>query len=174
MAINSKFELQNQKTTDIVSVMSESHELVETWSINDRLNAYLLDEVGDDRLSIAPAKGKSVGAQFAHIHNVRLMWLKASFPESLEHVSKLEKSDWTVQEIKENLAASGREIANLIQSAIAAGGRVKGFKPHVTAFVGYLIAHEANHRGQVELALRQAGQPLSDKAGYGLWEWGVR
>lgn len=161
-------------SADIVRVMGESHELVETWSINDRLNAYLLEEVGGDRLSIALAKGKSVGAQFAHVHNVRLMWLKASYPESLERVSKLDKGDWTVQELKENLAASGLEVAKLIESAIASGGRVKGFKPHVTAFVGYLIAHEANHRGQVELALRQAGQPLSEKAGYGLWEWGVR
>ena len=154
--------------------MNEFHELVETWLINDRLNSYLLDQLSPESLSIALTKGKSVGAQFAHIHNVRLMWLKVSLPEALDRVSKLEKGEWSIEELKDNLAASGTEVANLVHAAVLAGGRVKGFKPHITAFVGYLIAHEANHRGQVEVALRQGGVPLSDKAAYGLWEWGVR
>ena len=51
---------------------------------------------------------------------------------------------------------------------------MKNFKPHAAAFLGYLISHEANHRGHIELALRQAGIPLDDKIAYGQWEWGVR
>jgi hypothetical protein len=62
----------------------------------------------------------------------------------------------------------------LLDRSAADGGRIKGFKPHATAFVGYLISHESHHRGQIEWALRYGGFPLDDKTSYGLWEWGVR
>ena len=56
----------------------------------------------------------------------------------------------------------------------ANSGKVKGFKPHVTAFVGYLISHESHHRGQITWNLKNTGKPLDQKTSYGLWEWGVR
>jgi uncharacterized damage-inducible protein DinB len=72
------------------------------------------------------------------------------------------------------LEASGQAIAKLIENADAAGGKVKGFKPHVTAFVGYLISHESHHRGQIGWTLKNIGHPLDQKTAYGLWEWGAR
>ena len=44
--------------------------------------------------------------------------------------------------------ASGTAVERLIGDAIASGGKVKGFKPHVQAFVGYIVSHESHHRGQ--------------------------
>ena len=158
----------------MIAVMELKDQLVETWRINDRLNRYLLDEVGADRLTTQIPKGKAVESQFAHIHSVRLMWLKVAAPESLEHVTKLEKGAIGIDLLRSSLEESGEAIAKLIEASVESGGRVKGFKPHVTGFVGYLIGHESNHRGQIELGLRQAGVPLSDKVGFGLWEWGVR
>ena len=60
------------------------------------------------------------------------------------------------------------------EKAIAAGGKVKGFKPHATAFLGYLISHESHHRGQVGWTLKHSGRPLDLKTAFGLWGWGVR
>ena len=51
---------------------------------------------------------------------------------------------------------------------------MKGFKPHVTAFAGYLISHESHHRGQIVWTLKDAGHPVDQKTSFGLWEWGVR
>ena len=154
--------------------MDLAEQLIESWLINDRLNQYLLAEVGIERLNTPLVKGKAVDAQFAHIHNVRLMWIKVAMPSEMDRLQKLEKGSISILDLQNQLAASGNVVAKIIEEAARTGGRVKGFKPHVTAFVAYMVAHEANHRGQIELALRQAGVPLSDKAGYGLWEWGVR
>ena len=40
---------------------------------------------------------------------------------------------------------------------------MKGFKPHATAFLGYLISHESHHRGQIGWTLKQSGHPLDQK-----------
>lgn len=154
--------------------MDLAEQLVEAWRTNDRINRFLLNEVGESRLAISLLKGKTVEGQFAHIHAVRLMWIKVAAPSKLDGLAKLEKGSFGFQDLHTSLEASGEAIAALVKVSANTDGKVKGFKQHVTGFVSYLIAHEANHRGQIEVALRQAGVPLSDKAGYGLWEWGSR
>ena len=72
------------------------------------------------------------------------------------------------------LHASGRAIEQLLRNSLAAGGKIKGFKPHAVAFLGYLISHESHHRGQAGWALKLSGRPLDQKTAFGLWEWGVR
>jgi uncharacterized damage-inducible protein DinB len=148
--------------------------LIETWNIHDRINRYLLKAIPDDAVAVSLApKFRPVGQLFAHIHNVRLMWLKAAAPELLEGLEKIEGvSD--KKALSAALEASGKAIASLLEKAIAAGGKVKGFKPHATAFVGYLISHESHHRGQIGWTLKGTGHPLDQKTAYGLWEWGVR
>jgi len=53
-------------------------------------------------------------------------------------------------------------------------GRIRGFRPDVASFFGYLIAHDAHHRGQITMLARQAGHPIPQKVTFGMWEWGVR
>jgi uncharacterized damage-inducible protein DinB len=150
-------------------------QLVETWNIHDRINRYLLDAVSGEALgaSIGP-KHRTVYQLFAHIHNVRLMWLKPAGPELMKGLAKLEGDKPDKAALEKALKASGNAIEALIRQALAAGGKVKGFKPHVTAFVGYLISHESHHRGQIGWTLKNTGHSLDQKTAYGLWEWGVR
>ncbi|MGE3821331.1 MAG: DinB family protein [Isosphaeraceae bacterium] len=149
--------------------------LVETWTIHDRINRYLLDAVPQEALGLAlAARHRTVHQLFGHIHNVRLMWLKAAAPELMEGLAKVEGTDGDKQALASALEASGLAVAALLRKSLAAGGKVKGFKPHATAFLGYLIAHEAHHRGQIGWTLKGTGHPLPAKVAFGLWEWGVR
>ena|SRR5437773_2442211 len=154
---------------------SVDEQLVETWNIHDRINRYLLDAVPAEALGSALAqKHRTVFQLFAHIHNVRLMWLKAAAPDLLEGLSKVEGENGDKNTLAAALEGSGRAIEALVRQSVATGGKVKGFKPHVVAFVGYLISHESHHRGQIGWTLKNTGHPLSQKTAYGLWEWGVR
>src|ERR1700730_5326875 len=134
-------------------------QLVDTWNINNRINLYLLDAISPGGLGDCSAsKGRTVAEQIAHLHNVRLMWLKVCAPELMAGLEKIEKETSTDKKLLERgLKKSGQAMEAVFKKAIENGGKVKGFKPHVTAFLGYVIAHEAHHRGQIALSLKQSG-----------------
>jgi uncharacterized damage-inducible protein DinB len=151
-------------------------QIIETWQIHNRINLHLLDAIEEDAhlKDVSASGGRNVGEQFAHIHNVRLMWLKAAAPELLEGLQKIEKGERATKEnLKSNLVASGVAIEKLLENGFNEG-RIRGFKPHPAAFWGYLISHESHHRGQITLSLKQSGHPTGKKTGFGMWEWGTR
>lgn len=151
-------------------------QLLETWNIHHRIQLYLLEALPPEVLpDAAQGKGRTVADHFAHVHNVRLMWLKASAPELLEGLEKIEKDPAPDKDLlMRSLQASGPAIERLLQMGIEAGGKIKGFKPNVVAFLGYLISHESYHVGKIDLILRMAGHSMDDKIHFGMWEWGVR
>jgi uncharacterized damage-inducible protein DinB len=153
-------------------------QVIDTWNIHNRIHKYLLDAIAPEALTdVSASKGRNVGEQFAHIHNVRLMWLKSAAPDLLEGTEKPEKIEKEQSTDKplllHALDLSGLAIAELLRRGIETN-RIKGFKPHPLAFLGYLISHESYHRAEIGIILTQAGHPLDKKVSYGLWEWGVR
>ncbi len=147
----------------------------EAWRIHNRINLYLLDAINEQELGfVLSSKGRTCGEQFAHIHNVRLMWLKSADASLLAALEKVEKEAVTKARLIEALTASGAAIEKLLENALAGDGKVKGFKPHVTAFFAYLVSHESHHRGQICLTMKQGGRALDKKVAFGIWEWGTR
>jgi len=148
--------------------------IIETWQIHNRINLYLLEGIAEDALAAQSAsKGRTVGQQFAHLHNVRMMWLKVAAPQLLEGLPKIEKEGMSKAALSDALTLSENAVTQLFELSKTTG-KIKGFKPHATAFLGYLISHESHHRGQIMLSLKQSGHMVDQKTQYGLWEWGVR
>jgi uncharacterized damage-inducible protein DinB len=156
--------------------MDLEDQIVDTWNINNRINLYLLDAIPPAALNdLSASKGRTVAQQLAHLHNVRLMWLKVSAPELMEGIEKIEKETAGDKKLlARRLKESGKAMEALLKTSLENGGRIKGFKPHITAFLGYVLAHESHHRGQIALSLKQSGHTLEKKVSYGMWEWGVR
>jgi len=148
---------------------------IETWQIHARINLYLLEAIQAEAFNApAPPKGRSFRQMFAHIHNTRLMWLQSATPELLSGLTKLEQdAPLTREQLKAALTASATAVEEMLVKSFASG-KVKGFKPHPFAFIGYMIAHESYHHGEIGIALAQANYPLDKKTAYGMWEWGVR
>lgn len=99
--------------------------LIETWRIHNRINLYMLDAISEEGLGSTPSpKSKTVYDLFAHIHNVRLLWLKAAAPELMEGLEKLEtKTVGEKANLRAALEASGDAIAQLLRKGPAAGER---------------------------------------------------
>ena len=159
----------------IIATM-DNNQLLETWEIHNRINLFLLEAITPEHLKdISASKGRNAGEQFAHLHNVRLMWLQAAAPDLFKKQKKIEKESATKKDLlRRSLTASADAIQALLRKSLESDSRIKGFKPHAAAFLGYLIAHESHHRGQIILTLKQNDHPIDKKVQYGIWEWGVR
>lgn len=95
-------------------------DLIDTWNIHNRINLYLLDAIDEKHLSDIPAsKGRTVGEQFAHIHNVRLMWLKAASPDLFQTQTKVEKENKITKKLlSTELAKSCTAISSFLKLAL--------------------------------------------------------
>ena len=149
--------------------------LLTAFDTNDRINRYMIEHLPDDAWRAEPpdGKGRTIAAIVAHMHNVRVMWLKASAKGS-EIPEQLDRSKVTSAQAIKGLELSRTALSAVLKSAFESDGRIKGFKPDVAGFFAYLIAHDAHHRGQACMLARQVGHPLPQKAMLGMWEWGSR
>ena len=149
--------------------------LLTSFDTNDRINHYMIENLPAESWRADPpgGKGRTIAAIVAHMHNVRVMWLKAAAKGS-KIPEQLDRARVTPAHATKALEQSGAALSVVLKSALESDGRVKGFRPDVAGFFGYLIAHDGHHRGQICMLARQVGQPLPQKAMFGMWEWGAR
>jgi uncharacterized damage-inducible protein DinB len=148
--------------------------LLSALATSERITQYLLDALpaGVWRAE-TPGEGRTVAAVVAHLHNVRLMWLKVA-AQGARLPAQLDKAKVTLAQARKALAASHAAIAKLVAASLAGDGRIRNFPPDVGAFVAYLVAHDAHHRGQLCMLCRQLGHRLPNAVTFGMWEWNKR
>lgn len=148
--------------------------LIGAYGTNNRINLYLVQNLPDAAWRAEPPgkKGRNIASMVAHIHNVRLMWLKATGVTTIP--AKLDPESATKQQALQSLEESWQAIEDALRTSLAGDGKIKGFKPDAASFFAYLVAHDAHHRGQISMLARQTGHPVSQSVMFGMWEWGTR
>jgi len=131
----------------------------------------LLDALTPEQWELPAENGKPIRAQFAHMHNVRLMWVKMSDRSLLEEIVQADRRKGSRQEIRAALVPSAEAIARVLQAAGSAEGKVKGLSRSAAGFLASATAHEGYHRGQIELILRQNGMELDEDKMLKVWDY---
>ena len=147
--------------------------LIDTWRMSASLNLKLLDALSDDQLAatILP-RGRAVTSYFVHIHMARFYWLERRV-KALANALKIPGGTAPKAELRRALVDSGRAMEQFFAEAERTG-KVKGSKLGPVGFLGYAIAHEAHHRGQILLHLKIARKPVDTDTSYSLWYWNAK
>jgi uncharacterized damage-inducible protein DinB len=145
--------------------------LAETWHLNNRVNLLLLDALSDEQLAatILP-RGRAVTSYFVHIHMARFYWLERRAPALAKSLKKIPSGTAPRAALRQALIASGEAMGEFFAQAERTG-HIKGVKLGPVAFLGYALAHEGHHRGQVLLHLKIAKKPLDRATSDSLWYW---
>ncbi|MCG8606239.1 DinB family protein [bacterium] len=150
-------------------------QLAEAWRMSQETNMFLLQNIAEEYLNDRySARTRTVAAQFAHMHNVRLRWLGHAAPDLLDEVPPFPKGAQPPKvELRAALEAS-EEIMTKFLERCEASGQVPKWDGSPATFLGYMIAHEAHHRGLIMVALRASGHKLPQEVVYGQWQWGKK
>lgn len=148
-------------------------QLLKAWDTHNEKNLLLLQNIPEPFLTTSlSAKGRTVGEQLAHMHNVRINWTEFVAKPFFQKTLLLAKeTTLTLDILSASFQTSAEKITEVIHASWEKGGRLTSFKAGLIPFVSYLISHESHHRGNILLTLKQSGLTLPDALKWGLWEW---
>lgn len=147
---------------------------VEAWHINNRINLMVLDAVSEEALASTLSKrgGRTVALQFAHLHNVRVRWLEGEAKELSKGQTQIDKTKPVTRTLlRKRLEESGEAVGRWIAQGVENEGRVRRFKRGVMAMMGYMMTHDAHHRGNILLTVKQCGHKIPEELRFGIWDW---
>lgn len=139
--------------------------LLDAWDRNSVILVNLLRAVPDGGLAVrAMEGGPSVAEMFTHMHYARLVLASEDAPE---FATKVPEEEWAGERDPERIAQmlneSAKAVREAVQSRVEAGRGMDLHYDHPTLMLQHLIWHEGYHHGQIKLALKLAGRPISDK-----------
>ena len=151
--------------------MGRKAQFREAWGMNQKTLLRLLAALGEADLTASYAlRSRNVRQVLVHIHNMRLHWL-AALADNPPTINRLKSREaHTVAELKKALEASSEAISAWL-SEIATRDKVNVFGHSPITMLGFMHAHEAQHRGQIIIALRLSGRPLPRETIDSLWDW---
>ena len=138
--------------------------LLDSWDRNNLILLNLLRAVSPDGLQARATPGSPNVAQlFTHIHYVRLVFV---FEDAPERAVELPTEEWVDEQSREQIAtwlrASGAAVREAVRGRLASGRAMDMHYDHPILMLQHMIWHEGYHHGQIKVALKMAGCPLSD------------
>jgi len=153
-----------------------AEQILSTWRRHHDILLYLLRKIPARGWTALPSgsKGRDVARQFAHLDRNRRSWLHYHRTGQRRSLPRVDKGPPpTRAAVRQALQQSGRDVERYLSKVVHEGVRPRLFGRSGIRWMGYLIAHESHHRGQIMLALKQSGHRLPDSVAVdGLWgQW---
>src|SRR5262245_53065354 len=151
--------------------------LLDSWDRNNTILLNLLGALPEGGLEARAMHGSpSIAEMFTHIHYVRLVFV---FEDAPEFAGNLPEEEWVVEldpgRIAQMLNGSARAVRDAVKSRVEAGLNMNLHYDHPILLLQHMIWHEGYHHGQMKLALKVAGRPMTDEeAGPGTWDVWMR
>ncbi len=151
--------------------------VVATWRTSNRITIFLFENLPAELwpMKVPGAPRRTVRMIAGHIHNCRCMWIKMlGAKHGIAVPRSVNRHQVRPDELIPALERSSQGIISLLELGLDRGAKVPGFPLDVVHFLGYFVAHEGHHRGQVCMIARQLGHRLPNEVTTGLWQWSKR
>ncbi len=148
--------------------------LLDSWDRNNTILLNLLRALPDGGLEVrAMDTSPSIAQLFTHIHYVRLVFVLEDAPE---FAGDLPEEEWVSERDSNRIAHllndSAGAVRDAVRNRIEAGREMNLHYDHPILLLQHMLWHEGYHHGQMKLALKVAGRPLTDQEA-GPVTWGV-
>jgi len=151
--------------------------LLDSWDRNNTILLNLLRALPEGGLEARVMEGSpSIAEMFTHIHFVRLVFISEDAPEFARN---LPEKEWVVERdpgrIAQMLDDSAKAVRDAVKSRVEAGRDMNLHYDHPILLLQHMLWHDGYHHGQMKLALKVAGRPMTDEeAGPVTWDVWMR
>ena len=159
--------------------------VLSAWRTSNRVTLFFFEHLppGLWAAVVPGAPRRTIRMIAGHIHNSRCTWLKTlGAPHGIPVPPMVDRHRVGARQLLPALRRSGNGITRLLQLGCDHGGRIPPTRSYIWRnlpldvghVLGYFIAHEGHHRGQIVLVARALGQRLPGEFTAGLWQWSQR
>ena len=152
--------------------------LLACWERNNVVLLNLLKAIPEGGLAARALEGSpTIGAMFTHMHHERTVSVLENAPE---FAGQMPAQEWNpacdARRIEDMLMESAEQVREAVKGRVEANQALDLDFAHPVQLIQFLIFHEGYHHGQIKLALKAAGYPLTDaEAGPLTWDvWRAR